>query len=170
MALWSNSDANTSAPKNAVASGYGVSANGFTLFENATIDAYIPDAALGVYGVTATEEASDTLGTQHAGWNLVKRGTGPVVSITANTGSYSPDGNVYITFTGGGTGNTSANAQVKVNSVSKLILSVDVASGGEYLTTPTAAAVNANAVFTITMGGRANRVQTETLVSMGSIS
>ena len=170
MALWSNSDADTSAPKNAVAGGLGVSANGQTLFENTTIDAYVPNAAVGVYGVTAAEEASETDGTQHAGWNLVKRGTGPVVSITANTGAYSPDGNVYLTFTGGGTGNTSANAQILTNG-SKQILSITVNEGGEYITTPTIGTVaNANVALTITMGGRANRVQTETLVAMGSIS
>jgi hypothetical protein len=168
MALWSNTDANTSAPKNAVASGFGVSANGKTLFENATIDAYVPNEAIGVYGVTSSEKASES-SAQHAGWNLIKRGTGGVVTITANTGAYSPDGNVYLTFTGGGSGNTTANAIISTNG-SKQILSITVASGGEYITTPTAVATNANATFTITMGGRANRVQSETLVAMGSIS
>jgi len=170
MALWSNSDANTSAPKYAVAGGLGVSANGQTLYANTTIDAYVQNLAIGVEGVTATEEASDTLGTQHAGWNLVKRGTGPVVSITANTGAYSPDGNVYLTFSNGGTNTTTANAQIITNG-SKQIISINVNAGGEYSATPTIGAVaNANVAFTITMGGRANRVQTETLVAMGSIS
>jgi hypothetical protein len=170
MALWSNSEANTSAPKFAVAGGLGVSANGQTLYANTTIDAYVQNLAIGVEGVTAAEEASDTLGTQHAGWNLVKRGTGPVVSITANTGAYSPDGNVYLTFSNGGTNTTTANAQI-VTDGSKQILSITVNDGGEYSATPTIGAVaNANVAFTITMGGRANRVQTETLVAMGSIS
>jgi hypothetical protein len=169
MALWSNSDANTSAPKYAVAGGLGVASNGETLFENETIDAYVADAAIGVFGVTNDEKTSE-ITAQHSGWILKKQGTGPVVSITANTGAYSPDGNVYITFTGGGAGNTSANAQITVNSVSKLITGITLNSGGEYLTTPTAAAVNANAAFTITMGGRANRPQSETLVAMNTIS
>jgi hypothetical protein len=34
MALWSNSEANTSAPKYAVAGGLGVSVNGDTLYAN----------------------------------------------------------------------------------------------------------------------------------------
>ncbi len=170
MALWSNSDANTSAPKYAVAGGLGVSANGQTLYANTTIDAYVQNLAIGVEGVTATEEASDALGTQHAGWNLVKRGTGPVISITANTGSYSPDGNVFLTFSNGGTNTTTANARIVTNG-SKQITSIVVNAGGEYSATPTIGAVaNANVAFTITMGGRANRVQTETLVAMGSIS
>jgi len=170
MALWSNSEANTSAPKYAVAGGLGVSVNGDTLYANTDIDAFVPNLAIGVEGVTAAEEATDTLGTQHAGWNLVKRGTGPVLSITANTGAYSPDGNVYLTFTGGGTANTTANAQIVTNG-SKQIISINVNAGGEYSATPTIGAVaNSNAAFTITMAGRANRVQTETLVAMGSIS
>jgi len=168
MALWSNSDANTSAPKFAVAGGLGVSANGNALFENQTIDAFVGDVALGVFGVTTTEKTSET-SAQHAGWIIKKQGTGPVVSITANTGAFSPDGNVFITFTGGGTGNTTANAQIVTNG-SKQIVGITVNAGGEYLTAPTAAAVNANATFTITMGGRAGRVQSETLVAMGSIS
>ncbi len=173
MALWSNTDAAASAPKNAVASGLGVSANGSTLFGNNQIDAILTDAALGVFGVDATEQGISGNKTEvgaHAGWILRKAGTGPVVTISANTGAHSPDGNVYITFTGGGTGNTTANAQIFTNSVSKLITSITVNAGGEYLTTPTAEAVNANATFTITMGGRANRVQSETLVAMGSMT
>jgi hypothetical protein len=167
MALWSNTEAAASAPKYAVASGLGVSANGQALYANTTIDAYVQNIAIGVEGVTASEEASDTLGTQHAGWNLVKRGTGPVVSITANTGAVGA--NSWITFSGGGTGNTAANARVSVNAAG-FIIGVTVNSGGEYLTTPTATPNTGNAVFTVTMGGRANRVQSETLVAMGSIA
>lgn len=169
MALWSNTDANTSAPKFAVAAGFGVSANGFTLFENATIDAYIQNEAVGVFGVTSSEKTAET-SAQHAGWTLKKQGTGPVISITANTGSYSPDGNVYLTFTGGGTGNTRANAQIQTNGA-KLITGITINVGGEYTTTPTIGAVpNSNVALTITMGGRANRTQSETIVAMGSIS
>lgn len=167
MSLWSNTEADTSAPKYAVAGGLGVSANGQALYANTTIDAYVSNLAVGVEAVTATEESSETDGSQHAGWNLVKRGTGPVVSITANTGAYGANG--YVTFTGGGTSNTSANATITVNTNGS-INSITINSGGEYLTTPTAKPASGNAAFTVTMGGRANRVQSETLVAMGSIS
>ena len=78
MALWSNTDANTSAPKNAVAAGLGVSANGFTLFANTTTGAYVPGIALGVFGVTNDEQqvVQQSIHGAHAGWNLVKQGTG----------------------------------------------------------------------------------------------
>jgi len=171
MSLWGSIDQANNAPKYAVAGGFGVSANGQTLYGNTTISAFVANSALGVFGVDTTEQGvtSNPKG-GHAGWVMRKTGTGPVVSISANTGSYSPDGNVYISFTGGGTSNVVANAQVFTNSVSKLITNVVVNSGGEYVLTPSATATNANAVFTITMGGRANRVQLETLVAMGSMS
>jgi hypothetical protein len=171
MSLWGNLDQANNAPKSAVAGGLGVSANGQALFGNTQISASVANAAVGVFGVDTTEQGVATTNKPaHAGWVLRKAGTGPILEISANTGSYSPDGNVYITFTGGGDANTTANAQITTNSVSKLITGVVVNNGGSYLTAPTAAAVNANATFTITMGGRAGRVQTETLVAMGSMS
>jgi hypothetical protein len=39
-----------------------------------------------------------------------------------------------------------------------------------YANTPILRPNTGNAVFTVTMGGRANRVLTETLVAMGSIT
>ena len=166
MSLWGNLDQANNAPKSTDAGGLGVSANGEVLFGNTQVSAYVTNAALGVFGVDATEQALATANkSAHAGWVLRKAGTGPIVEISANTGSYSPDGNVYLTFSGG-----TANAQITTNSVSKLITGVVVNDGGSYFTAPTATAVNANVSFTITMGGRANRVQTETLVAMGSVS
>lgn len=177
MALWQSTDANTSAPKFApsLVKLSNTQDNVNLVFGNVTVSAFVANTVTGVFGVDTTEQSvsasSVTSGhPQHAGWVLRQAGTGPVVSITANTGAYSPDGNVYIRFTGGGTSNVSANAQVFTNSVSKAITTITVNSGGEYSLTPSAAATNANATFTITMGGRANRVMTETLVAMGSMT
>ena len=178
MSLWQSTDANTSAPKFApsLVKLTNTQDNVNLVFGNVTVSAFIANTVTGVFGVTTDEQtASGVTPTtsghpQHAGWVYRQAGTGPVVSITANTGAYSPDGNVYIRFTGGGTSNVSANAQVFTNSVTKAITTITVASGGEYSLTPTATATNANATFTITMGGRANRIFTETLVAMGSMS
>lgn len=172
MALWGSRDLQNNAPKYAVAGGVGVAANGQALFGNTQVSAFATNLTLGTFGVDTTEagiSSGDGKKVAHAGWNLRKVGVGPIVSISANTGSYSPDGNVYLSFTGND-GATVANAQIKVNSASKLILTVDVLNGGVYSTTPSAVAANANAIFTITMGGRANRVQMETLVAMGSMT
>jgi hypothetical protein len=95
---------------------------------------------------------------------------GPITSITANSGAVGV--NATMTITGGNgegaaTGSTPGTVVVRVNSAN-YIISVDVTNGGLYANTPVINTMS-NAVFTITMGGRANRVQTETLVAMGSI-
>lgn len=79
MALWSNTDANTSAPVFAPAGGYGVSANGLTLYANTTTSAYVSGAKVGVFGIDVVEQGlanNKTTHGAHAGWNLVIQGTG----------------------------------------------------------------------------------------------
>ncbi len=179
MALWGNLDAANNAPKQTDTSGYGgstpqVTANGQVYFGNTKTDAFITNAQIGIFGIDTTEKGITTgeaSAAQHAGWNIRKAGMGPVLTITANTGAVSANG--YITFSGGskvtGSGNTAANAQIYVNSAG-YIVNVTVRSGGLYANTPVATAASGNAVFTITMGGRANRVQYETIVAMGSMT
>mgnify|MGYP003118357277 FL=1 len=127
----------------------------------------------------------------HAGWVLRKVGTGPITSITSNAFGHLV--NSYINFsTGGGksgTGQIHANARVYVNSTGAVVNVTIGNTAGNYANTPTIANIysslhfvqntapltnkvvqgRANAVFTITVGGRAGRVQTETLVAMGSM-
>ena len=176
MALWGSLDASNNAPKQTDTSGYGgntpqVTANGQVYYANTKISAFIGGAAIGVFGVNAAEQAASTSDTGHGahqGWNLRKVGTGPVVSITANSGAVGQ--NSYIVFSGGngiaGSGNTAANAQISVNTAG-YITSITLNSGGVYANTPVATPNTGNAVFTLTMGGRANRVQVETLVALG---
>jgi hypothetical protein len=79
MALWSNTDANTSAPKFAVASGLGVSASSDALYANTTVDAFKTGLTLGVFGVDANEISLANNAAQkpaHAGWVLRTVGTG----------------------------------------------------------------------------------------------
>ena len=77
MALWSNTDANTSAPKNAVAGGLGVAGNGDTLFGNTTAGVFVTGATLGVFGVDNKEQQALIQGNgAHAGWVLRKTGSG----------------------------------------------------------------------------------------------
>jgi hypothetical protein len=133
----------------------------------------------------------------HAGWIARHAGTGPITSITANAAAVAV--NSFITFAGGSlgaaagvTGNTAANARVSVNSTGHIV-SIAVGVGGSYANTPVISGAASgvanvytgltyventspistssysNAVFTIVMGGRANRVQQETLVAMGSM-
>lgn len=169
MSLWSISDSSNAAPKHVGVSSTN-NASGATLFGNTTISAFTTNQAVGVFGVDNAEQGvvSNPRGA-HAGWVLVKQGTGPVATITANANSHSPDGNVFISFSGGGTGSTSANARIVTNATG-LITGITLVSGGNYLSAPTLGAVpNSNVAITVTMGGRVGRRQAETLVAMSSI-
>ena len=180
MSLWGNLDAANNAPRSSSTGGYGgntpqVTANARVYYANTKINAYIANSAIGVFGVDPTEQQNALTASyghpQHAGWVLRKVGTGPVVTITANAGSVGS--NSYITFSKGdgnaGSGNTAANAQISVNTAG-YITAITINSGGSYANTPIATANSGNSSLTITMGGRANRVQTETLVAMGSMT
>jgi hypothetical protein len=79
MPLFSATDANTGAPKFAVAGGLGVAANGYTLYANTTTSAFVPGVAIGVFGVNETEIALDANKANkptHTGWVLRTAGTG----------------------------------------------------------------------------------------------
>jgi hypothetical protein len=138
--------------------------------------------AIGVYGVSAAEMANTTgegRKVAHAGWVQRTGFMGPIVSISANTNAYGT--NSFITFSGGqttsntinpagrGTGNTSANAAVTVDANGRII-AITLNSGGLYLTTPNATPASGNAAFTVTMGGRANRFQYETIVALAQMN
>ena len=172
-AFWTMTDANTGVP---IYAGTALNlaptrANANVIFANANV-AQAFSEAVGVYGVD-TQEATNTQVTPaatrmaHAGWVQRTAGMGPVLTISANASSYGT--NSFVTFSSGGTGNTAANATVAVAS-NGLIQTVTLNSGGLYLTLPTAVPVSGNAAFTLTIGGRANRTQYETLVASGSIT
>jgi hypothetical protein len=178
MSLWGNLDASNNAPKQTDTTGYGgdtpqVTANGQVYYSNTAINAFIENNAIGIFGVDTSEQTAATAAQgvpQHAGWVLRKVGMGPIASITANAGAVGV--NATMTITGGNgigatTGSTPGTVVVRVNTAN-YIIGVDVVNGGLYANTPSINAMS-NAVFTITMGGRANRVQTETLVAMGSM-
>ena len=181
MALWGNLDASNNAPKQSSTTGYGgispsITPNAQVYYANTEIGAFIEKAAIGVFGVDTTEQAAATAATgvpQHAGWVIRKVGTGPVVSITANAGAVSQNG--FVVFTAGdgiaGSGNTSANVSITSNAAG-YIQTLTINEGGLYANTPLAVSSDAtsNAVFTVTLGGRAGRVHNETIVAMGSMT
>ena len=80
MALWSNTDANTSAPKfGQITPAYTTSANGLIMYANTATGVFIAGANVGIFGVDATEQrVSEATATHaaHAGWVLRKAGTG----------------------------------------------------------------------------------------------
>ena len=176
MALWSNTDANTSAPKY-VTNYLNVpqsSANVNLAYGNTTTGAFFTGAAVGVFGVDSTEQglaSNQAEHAAHAGWVLRKAGMGGIATISAGATNRSNVGNAYVVFAGGGTGNTAANAQIFVNATTNVVTSIVLNSVGLYENTPTATVTgNANVTITLTMGGRANRNTMETLVAMGSMT
>lgn len=176
MSLWSNTDANTSVPKFAPSrvNLTNTQANSNLLYGNTSTGVFIANSAFGVFGVDPTEQTSaNNQGNHagHAGWVLRRSGMGGIATISAGATNKSNVGNAYITFTGGGTGNTSANAQLFINATSNVVTTIVLNNAGMYETTPSATVTgNANVTITLTMGGRANRNTVETLVAMGSMT
>jgi hypothetical protein len=176
MSLWSNSDSANAAPIFPGVAGVN-NANGSQMFGNTQIAAFNTGLreTTGIFGVDTTEQtvsATSNTRPQHAGWVLVTRGTGSIISVTANTGAVTTNG--ALTLTGGGTGATQANVYISVNTQGYVVnsaIQINELSGfigGNYLTVP-AHGTAGNAVFTFTLGGRAGRSQTETLVATGTI-
>jgi hypothetical protein len=145
-----------------------------------------------VAGVSVTEEERANSLPQHpthAGWVSLKVGTGPIASITATGGtginasgflivtdgsSLGKGANVNISFT---TANSQNTLQVfSTNSAWNTIGTLTIVNGGDGFSNVSAITVATNGAntsaptFTVTLGGRAGRIQTETLIAMGSIT
>ena len=98
MALWTNVDQAAGAPKNAVASGLGVSATGSTLYGNTTPDVFVSGIELGVFGVSPNETV----------------GVGNVASLTIVAAGSGFTARPTITITGANTTQATATATAKV--------------------------------------------------------
>lgn len=195
MALWGATDNSANAPKWTVLSGLGANANGSLVYQNTTTSAFVSGLNIGLEGINTVEIAnmstgaanSDNIGrAAHVGWNLRIEGTGYVQSVAILNGGQGYNTNGFITFTGGGLGNTAANAGYTVanslntqqsfssNARQNTIVTVTLNSpGANYVSAPTANAFGANivpATFVVTMGGRVGRVQYETLVALNNVA
>ena len=187
MSLWGNLDAANNAPVSSAMAGYGgntpqVTANAEVYYANTQLGAFSDNQAIGIFGVSAAEQANSstvesTGHPQHAGWVTRRVGMGPVLTITANAGCTAVNSTITI-VANSGFGNTGSNgrstiipvvATIAVNTAG-YIDTITIVNRGLYANTPILRPNTGNAVFTVTMGGRANRVQTETLVAMGSMT
>lgn len=86
-------------------------------------------------------------------WELSSRANS-VLSITPSSGAYSNSGNVFLTFTGGGTQYVQANARIFINSISNIIETVEIYNAGEYSAPVSVQALSAPAglaTFTVAM-------------------
>jgi len=187
MSLWGNLD-------NATGNQKPVFANTSNAYSNSTINGTVAntDTYYGsVMGVSSGEMANTSTKPQkpqHAGWVSVKYGTGPVTGISVSGGTgINAAGYLLITDIsahGQGTGAnisfTTANAQNALQSFSSNAQlntygTFTVVNGGSGFSNASALTVTTNGAnialgtFTVTLGGRAGRIKTETLVAMGSI-
>src|SRR4051812_15135869 len=85
MPLWGSSNVKAKAPKfkvveSKVAAGPSKGTN--TLFNNVTVGAFHSGQVLGVWGANATQVAVDPGRISHTGWHYVRRGSGPVATLT----------------------------------------------------------------------------------------
>lgn len=165
-------------------------ANANNVFGNTTFGVFLNNGvamkkAFGTFGIS-TVEAGNTVsgGTKaaHAGWNTRTAFTGYLATLTvATVGKLYTNGDIVTVAPSGGTLVSSNATAVITTNASGNIVSTSITSGGAGFITaaPTAitvanstggATTGSNAVFTATAGGRAGRVQLETLVAAGSIT
>ena len=186
MSLWNNLDGPTGNSKP-------VYANTSYLNSNSTINGVEANTAKyygAVWGVSATEQGNTQAiaaghHPQHAGWVSQKIGTGPIKSVTITNGGQNYNSAGYIVVSGGGDGTvnlayTIANSRNTLqtyssNSYWNTIATVVIHSpGAGFNVAPTLVANGPNsanfATFSVTLGGRAGRVNYETLVAMGSMT
>ena len=183
MALWGKNDSAADSTKFAPTQVNRTpdAANRTNLFGNTTTGAWQNNGvamkkAVGQFGVSAAE-AANTAGegkkVAHAGWNLRTRGTGPLTSITiaAAGGSYANSDTFAVAA---GTGGTNATGNVVTNATGNVV-SYSVSNWGANFnsaapTVTITTSTGTGASLTAVAGGRAGRVQYETLVAMGSIT
>ena len=110
MALWSNTDANTSVPKfePSLVNLTNTQNNSNLMYANTTADAFVTGETIGVFGVDTTEQsvAANPKG-GHAGWVLLTTGSGgragrkhveTLVAMGSMTGDGGAEANDDVTF------------------------------------------------------------------------
>lgn len=172
MALWGKTDAAASAPKFT-----GLASNG------AIANALFGVATTGVFGVDAAESqyarATDNKPVAQ-GWVLQQYGTGPVLTVAKNAGGSGYVNNEVVTLSNGV---VNATATITTNSTGG-VTALTLTNGGSgfantghiviQVANSTAASNSTNGntsggsslTLTITLGGRAGRVNRETLVAL----
>ena len=188
MPLWGNLDAASGNQKP-------VFANTSNAYSNSTINgtAANTNAYYGnMYGVSAGEQANAVKSGAHSGWVSQKIGTGPVVSLSVAGGRGTGiNANGFIILTDGSylrQGNNSNISFVMANTQNTLerfstnptwngVGSITVVNGGSGWSNANAitgvvsnAANTTQPTVTVTLGGRAGRIQYETIVATGTIT
>lgn len=188
MSLWGNLD-------NATGNQKPVFANTSNAYSNSTINGTVANtdtyygSVMGVSSGEMANTATKPQNPQHAGWVSVKYGTGPItgISVSGGTGinaagyllitdisAHGQGADANISFTTANAQNAlqsfSSNAQLNTYGTFTVVNGGSGFSNASALTVTTNGANIALGTFTVTLGGRAGRIKTETLVAMGSIT
>lgn len=181
MPLWGSVDQANNSPKFgaeliSVGSGNAAKASNTTaMFSNTTPGAFVAGKAVGQFSVSVSELANTTGESKkinHAGWQLRTAFTGPVSSYSIVDGGtgYANTDTISVS---GGTTNATATIVTDVDGVITSVVPVlpgegfpNVASANVAITT----SAGTGADVEVTLGGRAGRVQYETLVAAGFTS
>jgi hypothetical protein len=178
--MWGNQNQANSAPQGEVVASPITLATGVTTFANTTVGAFINNVVVGTYGVPGANVEPETNNATSAGWITETVFTGPLLSLSvSNSGSgYSNTNSLNITSMGtaylnagtivtnntGGLVSVTLTSNVSVGTLSKFSYSFATSSANA---TPS---VGTGATLTPVLGGRAGRVQYETIVAMSSIT
>lgn len=154
-----------------------------SMFGNTTTGAFIDNLAVGVFGVSAVSMANNVAHSSkerpaHAGWVVRREGAGPVTGAVFTAGGSGYSNTDYVSVTQ--TNSSNAKLTFSTNSTGGITPSsvTLVTAGGPFTVTAANAeilaangspSVGTGAAYTVTYGGRAGRVQTETLVAMGTL-
>lgn len=153
--------------------------NTVNMFGNVTPGAFVGKQAVGVFGVDTTEQAVSNK-TAHAGWNVRRAGTGPIVSISY-TGTATGYSNTDVITVASPEAGGNATIAVSTNSTGGALTFTITNKGYGFLNTNASANASianstggatggSGATFHPVAGGRAGRVTYETLVAMGTIT
>lgn len=152
--------------------------NRTALFGNTTMGAFVAGQTVSQEGLKASEVGSST-GGAHAGWNIKKTGTGSLLSISIAAGGTGYSNTDLINIPASGTGSVNATATLTTNATGGIITTTITNVGAGFVTVnPSVSVTNATggstggstANLVATVGGRAGRVDYETLVAMGSLA
>lgn len=144
------------------------------LYANVTPNAFTPKQVVGTFGANTVDMANTQVTSKgaHAGWNLVRRGTGDIASVAINNPGGGYANGDLVTF---GNGAVNATAVITANATGNVVAINLVTTGGGWVNasvvnTAITTAGGTGATFTVTVGGRAGRIMTETLVAAKSIA
>lgn len=182
MSLYGKVDAAASAQKSKQAVADNKATRGSTAYANTTVGAFVPGKAVGLFGINSTiEHALRVAGKAHGagpGWNKISWGTGPVATLALNAAGTGYSNTDSVVVQASGAVNASANVVTNGSGViqtvtlnnpgkffannSSLTISVKASGGG--------ASAGTGATFNVTLGGRANRKQVETMVAQRTMT